>query len=93
MAVAPNPVPPKSEGAVDAGALPSPPNGVATLVAVDPKDPKPDDVVLVPKPNPAWLVVAVFVPPNANDAAMLHNILNRYLKGIMMNKQIQAYSY
>lgn len=75
LAVAPNPVPPKSEGAVDVGALPSPPNGVAALVAVVPNvEPKPDDVVLVPNPNPAWLVVAVFVPPKANVAAMLHNM-------------------
>lgn len=36
---------------------------------MEPNAPKPDDVVLVPNPNPAWLVVAVFVPPKANDAA------------------------
>lgn len=44
-------------------------------VELEPKLPKPDDVEVVPNPpNPAWLVVAVLVLPNGNDAKIKKNI-------------------
>lgn len=50
------------------------------LVAVAPKPPKPDAVVVVPNPKPVLLVVAVFVLPKENEAIkIIRSILFKHI--------------